>query len=65
MVQNVEIAKLTMNLQDGRIVGDLTIGDITQEVALDVEYSGQMKSPWGAINMGSAPKPQSIVRIGT
>jgi polyisoprenoid-binding protein YceI len=40
--------------QHGRIVGDLTIRDITQEVVLDVEYSGQMKSPWGAISVGAS-----------
>lgn len=38
----------------GRIVGDLTIRDITQEVVLDVEYSGQMKSPWGTISVGAS-----------
>lgn len=40
--------------QHGRIVGDLTIRDITQEVVLDVEYSGQMKSPWGTISVGAS-----------
>ncbi len=36
----------------GRIIGDLTIRDITRPVVLDVEYSGQAKSPWGAISAG-------------
>ena len=36
----------------GRVVGDLTIRDIAKEVVLDVEYSGQAKSPWGAISAG-------------
>jgi len=31
----------------GRLVGDLTIRDITREVVLDVEYAGMAKSPWG------------------
>jgi polyisoprenoid-binding protein YceI len=31
----------------GRIVGDLTIRDVTREVVLDVEYTGTMRSPWG------------------
>ena len=35
-----------------RVIGDLTIRDITQEVALDVEYAGQVKSPWGATSAG-------------
>ncbi len=30
-----------------RLVGDLTIRDVTREVVLDVEYSGLLKSPWG------------------
>ena len=36
----------------GRIIGDLTIRDITREVALDVEYSGMSKSPWGKTSAG-------------
>ena len=30
-----------------RVIGDLTIRDVTREVALDVEYGGQAKDPWG------------------
>lgn len=30
-----------------RLVGDLTIRDITREVTLDVEFSGSMTNPWG------------------
>ncbi len=30
-----------------RVVGDLTIRDVTREVILDVEYGGQGKDPWG------------------
>jgi polyisoprenoid-binding protein YceI len=30
-----------------RVVGDLTIRDVTREVVLDVEYGGQGKDPWG------------------
>ena len=36
----------------GRIIGDLTIRDVTREVVLDVEYAGQVKSPWGTTNAG-------------
>lgn len=30
-----------------RLTGDLTIRDITREITLDVEYNGQVKSPFG------------------
>lgn len=36
----------------GRIVGDLTIGDVNKEVVLEVEYAGQSKNPWGKISAG-------------
>jgi polyisoprenoid-binding protein YceI len=36
----------------GKIVGDLTIRDISREVVLYVEYTGQAKSPWGAVSAG-------------
>ena len=35
-----------------RMIGDLTIKDITKEVVLDVEYAGQAKSPWGIVSAG-------------
>jgi polyisoprenoid-binding protein YceI len=34
------------------LYGDLTIRDVTNEVALDVEYHGQAKSPWGTTSAG-------------
>lgn len=37
---------------EGRLIGDLTIHGVTKEVALDVEYSGQAKSPWGTVSAG-------------
>lgn len=37
---------------NGRLVGDLTIRDVTREVVLDVEYSGLAKSPWGTTSAG-------------
>lgn len=40
--------------QHGRIVGDLTMHNITQEVVLDVEYSGQIKNPWGTLSVGAS-----------
>lgn len=36
----------------GRIIGDLTIRGVTREVALEVEYNGQSKSPWGTLSAG-------------
>jgi polyisoprenoid-binding protein YceI len=36
-----------VNQSRGRLVGDLTIRDLTREVALDVEYNGIAKNPWG------------------
>ncbi len=36
----------------GRIIGDLTIRDVTREVVLDVEYAGQARSPWGTTSAG-------------
>ena len=36
----------------GRLIGDLTIRDVTKEVVLDVEYAGQAKTPWGTTSAG-------------
>jgi polyisoprenoid-binding protein YceI len=30
-----------------RLIGDLTIRDVTREIALEVEHGGQAKDPWG------------------
>jgi polyisoprenoid-binding protein YceI len=38
--------------QSGKLIGDLTIRDVTREVVLDVEYSGLVKSPWGTESAG-------------
>ena len=35
-----------------RLIGDLTIRDVTREVSLMVEYVGQAKSPWGMVSAG-------------
>ncbi len=35
-----------------RVVGDLTIRDVTREIVLDVEYGGQGKDPWGNTRVG-------------
>ena len=38
--------------ESGILIGDLTIRGVTKEVALDVEYAGQAKSPWGTTSAG-------------
>ncbi len=35
-----------------RLIGDLTIRGVTREVTLDVEYTGQARSPWGTTSAG-------------
>ena len=35
-----------------KLVGDLTIRDVTKEVSLDVVYNGSIKDPWGNIKAG-------------
>ena len=35
-----------------RLIGDLTIRDVTREVSLDVEYNGSARSPWGTTSAG-------------
>ena len=39
-----------------RLTGDLTIRGVTREVALDVEYSGKTKDPWGNERVGFTAK---------
>jgi polyisoprenoid-binding protein YceI len=41
-----------VNENHARLVGDLTIRDVTKEVVLDVEYAGQSKTPWGSTSAG-------------
>lgn len=38
----------------GRLIGDLTIKDVTKSVELDVEYFGTAQSPWGTTSAGFA-----------
>ena len=35
-----------------KLVGDLTIRDVTKVVSLDVKYNGTVKDPWGNIKSG-------------
>jgi polyisoprenoid-binding protein YceI len=39
-----------------RVVGALTIRDVTREVAVDVEYGGRAKDPWGGERIGFVAK---------
>jgi polyisoprenoid-binding protein YceI len=41
-----------MDANNGRLIGNLTIKGVTHEVALDVEYAGVAKSPWGTESAG-------------
>ncbi|WP_284653314.1 YceI family protein [Flavobacterium terrisoli] len=41
-----------INEGEYQISGDLTIKDVTKNIALDAEYSGQMKDPWGNTKIG-------------
>lgn len=36
----------------GKIIGDLTIRGVTNEVVLETEYNGQSKAPWGTTSAG-------------
>ncbi len=35
-----------------KVIGDLTIRDVTREVALDTEYEGRVTDPWGKERIG-------------
>lgn len=39
-----------------RLIGDLTIRDVTREASLDVEFNGSAKSPWGTTSAGFSAK---------
>jgi polyisoprenoid-binding protein YceI len=39
-----------------RLIGDLTIRDVTKEASLDVEFNGSAKSPWGTTSAGFSAK---------
>jgi len=41
-----------LDANHGRIAGDLTIRDVTNEVILEVEYNGTVKSPFGNTSAG-------------
>ena len=41
-----------VDAENYRVVGDLTIRDVTKEVVLDTEFSGQVADPWGSQRAG-------------
>lgn len=41
---------------DFKVTGNLTIHGVTKPVALDVEYAGRSKDPWGGERMGFTAK---------
>lgn len=41
-----------IDAERARLIGDLTIREVTREVPLDVEFVGRSKSPWGAESLG-------------
>lgn len=41
-----------VNGDNYRVVGDLTIRDVTKEVALDTEFEGQVRDPYGNVRAG-------------
>ncbi len=38
--------------KSARMIGDLTIKDVTREIKLDVDYAGMVQNPWGATSAG-------------
>lgn len=41
-----------LSAERARLYGSLTIRDVTRPVTVDVEYTGQAKSPWGTLSAG-------------
>jgi polyisoprenoid-binding protein YceI len=52
--QSTSVAKLAGDRY--RVIGKLTIRDITREVVLDAEYAGRGKDPWGSERVGFSAK---------
>ena len=46
------------NKTHAALYGDLVIRDMPHEIALDVEFNGLAKSPWGTTNAGFSAKAQ-------
>jgi polyisoprenoid-binding protein YceI len=41
-----------MNLDNGKMKGEMTIKDTTKEIELNVEYNGKSVDPWGNTKHG-------------
>ena len=41
-----------LDANHARLLGNMTIRDVTRPITLDVEYAGQSKSPWGTMSAG-------------
>ena len=57
MYKTIHFVSRAVEVKDennARLIGDLTIRDITRPVVLDVEFLGQAKSPWGTTSFGFA-----------
>jgi polyisoprenoid-binding protein YceI len=55
--QNQKMTFRSTNVRHGKgdqwtVTGDLTIGDVTRPIELDVTYEGAATSPWGATSIG-------------
>ena len=55
--QNQKMSFRSTNVRHGKgdewtVTGDLTIGDVTRPIELDVTYEGAATSPWGATSIG-------------
>lgn len=46
----------TISPTEHKVTGDLTIRDVTKEVVLEVDYTGQAKSPFGDTRAGFSAK---------
>ncbi|MFO7609491.1 MAG: YceI family protein [Candidatus Krumholzibacteriia bacterium] len=45
---------VTMDGDEGRLAGELTLNGVTKPVTFDLEYAGQVTDPWGNVRMGFA-----------
>jgi polyisoprenoid-binding protein YceI len=50
------IEKVAVADDQYRVIGDLSIRDVTREVTLEVEYGGSAKDPWGNQRVAFAAK---------
>jgi polyisoprenoid-binding protein YceI len=51
-----ESTRLEGDRNEFKLIGDLTIRDVTREVTLDVTFEGKVKDPWGGERVGFSAK---------